>query len=604
MASSRQSTKARTDRFQDLGGAEVFNVASEASEAAVLSGPAFTEKERNFLIERLTTEVAEFSVAANCQIFARCLVQTTEIARLLQKNGQEGRAKGKRSQQGEWVLAIHGFGNLTTSWTWMKARYAGRCPRDCFSQFAVGLYKKGFNVLLIDLPGFGKSSISQNIRCSPEPAALQVLSELGVHQCRVVACYEGAGMLFKLLMKYPHLIGSHHFLYNPVIDDDALDTYCSQLRLTSKIRALGSAFNVFVAYDRSPYGGLVRPDVREVTERTFNALTEISQDHLCKDRVFIASVTRHEIAERLAYKAEQPGLASVRILYPSKYFRVYVAEFIAGSRVPPYSSVTPLPIAGVDLWGGRSELTQSLKCRGRDATGRTRHRTTNAPYGSRLQRQEDGLRMETLLQESMKEYLDEYGEEEANVRDALAQSQVTAENERASGQGGLCAVLIAAPVRDARLAELRSLPAGGDAVDELREMQGGIEESMGTLDLYHGYSEEEQMRLAIANSLKENLPKRDCTVELSPRWLESLFFEQHFRWTTESSDVVVGGWRRAREAVEDPIKAISNSLQTYAPRRSSARRAAACHVDTAIAGAFDLFYRTLAAADPCGGMLF
>ncbi|KAF4722351.1 hypothetical protein FOZ62_002121 [Perkinsus olseni] len=115
--------------------------------------------------------------------------------------------------------------------------------------------------------------------------------------------------------------------------------------------------------------------------------------------------------------------------------------------------------------------------------------------------------METLLEESMK-YLDEYGEEEANVRDALAQSQVTAENERASGQGGLCAVLIAAPVRDARLAELRALPAGGDAVDELREMQGGIEESMGTLDLYHGYSEEEQMRLAIANSLKENLPKR------------------------------------------------------------------------------------------------
>ncbi|KAF4735459.1 hypothetical protein FOZ63_002403 [Perkinsus olseni] len=99
--------------------------------------------------------------------------------------------------------------------------------------------------------------------------------------------------------------------------------------------------------------------------------------------------------------------------------------------------------------------------------------------------------METLLEESMK-YLDEYGEEEANVRDALAQSQVTAENERA----------------DARLAELRALPAGGDAVDELREMQGGIEESMGTLDLYHGYSEEEQMRLAIANSLKENLPKR------------------------------------------------------------------------------------------------
>ncbi|KAF4712304.1 hypothetical protein FOZ63_017038 [Perkinsus olseni] len=476
MASSRQSTKARTDRFQDLGGAEVFNVASEASETAVLSGPAFTEKERNFLIEHLTTEVAEFSVAANCQIFARCLVQTTEIARLLQKNGQEGRAKGKRSQQGEWVLAIHGFGNLTTSWTWMKARYAGRCPRDCFSQFAV-------------------------------------LSELGVHQCRVVACYEGAGMLFKLLMKYPHLIGSHHFLYN--------------VRVVQPL--------VFVAYDRSPYGGLVRPDVREVTERTFNALTEISQDHLCKDRVFIASVTRHEIAERLAYKAEQPGLstclglehtgasglASVRILYPSKYFRVYVAEFIAGSRVPPYSSV--LSPSGELRWAvgreDRSDLNDTqpefsqIGVNAVVEVPRERRDWKNAPpdnersYGSRLQRQEDGRRMETLLQESMEEYLDEYGEEEANVRDALAQSRVTAENERASGQGGLCAVLIAALVRDVRLAELRSLPAGGDAVDELREMQGGIEESMGTLDLYHGYSEEEQMRLAIANSLKENLPK-------------------------------------------------------------------------------------------------
>ncbi|EER05630.1 hypothetical protein Pmar_PMAR011658 [Perkinsus marinus ATCC 50983] len=290
--------KGRRHRFQELGGSQVMSVISEVSESSVLAGPAFTEEERKFLMGHLRTEVAEFSVATNFQIFVRCLLQPTTKT---ESQARERSQRRRRERQGEWVLAIHDYGNLTTSWTWIK-----------------------------------------------------VLAELGVNRCRVLACYEGAGLLFKLLMKYPNLVGSHHVLYNveaphkgkggngifqPVIDDGALDAECSLLRLTAKIRALGSAFNVLIASDRCYHGDLGRPDVFEVTRRTFNVLTALSQDQFCKDRVTITTVTRHEIAERVAYKAEQPGVDSIRILYGSMYFRVYVAEFIAGSQLPPYAAV-------------------------------------------------------------------------------------------------------------------------------------------------------------------------------------------------------------------------------------------------------------------------
>lgn len=48
-----------------------MSVISEVSESSVLAGPAFTEEERKFLMGHLRTEVAEFSVATNFQIFVR-----------------------------------------------------------------------------------------------------------------------------------------------------------------------------------------------------------------------------------------------------------------------------------------------------------------------------------------------------------------------------------------------------------------------------------------------------------------------------------------------------------------------------------------------------
>ncbi|KAF4660925.1 hypothetical protein FOL47_006905 [Perkinsus chesapeaki] len=446
----------RSDRLEDRGGGEVFSVISEPSEEAVLSSEAFNEKEKSFLLDNLTTQVAEFSISANCQIYARCLQQSTGI-----KPTKHKLSKKKGADTGEWVLAIHGYGNLTTSWTWMK--------------LALSLYKKGFNVLLIDLPGFGKSNISQNIRCPPErwrpwEASMisHVLSEFGVHQCRVVACYEGAGMLFKLLMKYPNLIGTHHILYNPIIDDDALESYCSPLRLTSKIRSLGNGFNVWVASDRNSYGGIARRDVQKITEKTFQMLTKISEDNLCKERVIIAKVTRQDIAEMQAYKSDEPGLSSLRILYPSKYFRVYATEFISGSRLPPYAPVMAAP------GGLRWALVAGKEEPGLDEL-------------PRRQTRDDALQAGRILHR----YLEEYADEEANFQDALAESHITAENERL----------------DPRLTELRSMPEV-DHIAQLREMQGSIEDSINTYELYHALSEDEQMKMAIANSLKENLPIR------------------------------------------------------------------------------------------------
>ncbi|KAF4752225.1 hypothetical protein FOZ62_009008, partial [Perkinsus olseni] len=147
-------------------------------------------------------------------------------------------------------------------------------------------------------------------------------------------------------------------------------------------------------------------------------------------------------------------------------------------------------------------------------------------------------------------------------------------------------------------------------------------ESMGTLDLYHGYSEEEQMRLAIANSLKENLPKgiidklqpriparciRNCTAkELSPRWLGVLRAARPLQ--SASMNWCFGVFQSS--FTELRLCCYSKTLsKPYVQTPSGTRHDVPRHegsptVDTAIAGAFDLFCRTLAAAGPCGGMLF
>ena len=60
---------------------------------------------------------------------------------------------GVKQRHGNFVLFLHDFQQLCTCWCWMK--------------FALFLYQKGMDLIFLDFPGFGKSSVGENTRCPP-----------------------------------------------------------------------------------------------------------------------------------------------------------------------------------------------------------------------------------------------------------------------------------------------------------------------------------------------------------------------------------------------------------------------------------------------------
>ena len=179
----------------------VFVMATEPSELSVYTSKYLTEQERRFLIDNLVVRSVEFSGASNTQIFCRCLIHD------LTKQNESGAVVSSVQRGKETVLCLHALSKLTTSWTWIK--------------FAVSLFRQGFNVILMDLPGFGKSSIARDIRCPVSAWAhwdvhliTTFLAKIAVPKVNVLACYDSAPLFFNLVHKAPQVLGKNHVLHN------------------------------------------------------------------------------------------------------------------------------------------------------------------------------------------------------------------------------------------------------------------------------------------------------------------------------------------------------------------------------------------------------
>jgi pimeloyl-ACP methyl ester carboxylesterase len=125
----------------------------------------------------------------------------------LSKTTENQMLPSKISRGGETVLFLHAFHKLTTSWTWIK--------------LAITLYRQGFNVILLDLPGMGKSSVGRDIRCQVESWRkweVQIfttfLAEMDVHRVNTIACYETASVFLQILLHAPQVLSKNHYLHN------------------------------------------------------------------------------------------------------------------------------------------------------------------------------------------------------------------------------------------------------------------------------------------------------------------------------------------------------------------------------------------------------
>ena len=182
-----------------------YVVSTEPTDLSVYTSIFFTEYERRFFVDYLETRSIEFSAAANCQIFCRALVHDLTKQANHTFATESGASVIERGS--ETVMCFHSFVKITTSWAWIK--------------FAVTLFRQGFNVILVDLPGFGKSSVGRDIRCDIKTwrswnvtMISMLMTKLQIPKINVMASYESASIFTDILLQSPQLLGRHHVLYN------------------------------------------------------------------------------------------------------------------------------------------------------------------------------------------------------------------------------------------------------------------------------------------------------------------------------------------------------------------------------------------------------
>lgn len=183
-------------------GGEVFTAMDEPSDRCALWGELFKEKERHFYRKELTCETVCFSIKDTFQINVRCLWQP--------------QAKQLKHRQGPFAMLLHSLEPpLTSSWTWVKL---GR-----------PLYMKGFSVVMIDFPGFGRSKMNMDSSVALDVWAFQdwhlicqTLDELKVHSAHMIACGHACGAVLRILLRSPHSVEKEMIWYNPKFNIDEL----------------------------------------------------------------------------------------------------------------------------------------------------------------------------------------------------------------------------------------------------------------------------------------------------------------------------------------------------------------------------------------------
>jgi pimeloyl-ACP methyl ester carboxylesterase len=507
------ATGIRQFSITERGGA-IFSVGCDVPEEQVFKSKVFSPDERLFLMENLRHYPLQFASEMTCHIFVRCLFHLE--AQTVKKASDAG---GLKQRHGNFVLFLHDFQKLTTSWCWMK--------------LGLFLYQKGMDLIFMDLPGFGKSSVGENTRCPPslwERFAGQVIShsldELEILRTSVVAVGEGAGIALKFMAKYPHRLCKDHVFHNPIIREQDLNKY---LRKEDMERIFKShpRPNLWVTWDINTYGQPTHSHAVKGFDETRALLQEFAARKDFKGQISLAEVSRRDIAQMCIFESQEVGSEPVFSVIPKKYYRIYICSVLKGLKLPPYAPVLNAPgqykwtlvpghvteddkvvyggmlekdeleqkkadakkgkrksqeeevqeiqnaanVSTVEMLKDKAtEMEQARFYRKRESRLQNWHKIPVNPdlsYGSRIADITEGNDADKAKALSLEQFTKDYGEEEDEVERAKQFSVQTFDEEE----------------NDDRLVDLRSRPPQYE-FEQLRDLQTTVEASLEWKDMY------------------------------------------------------------------------------------------------------------------------
>eukprot|EP00397_Hematodinium_sp_SG-2012_P029396 GEMP01031046.1.p1 GENE.GEMP01031046.1~~GEMP01031046.1.p1 ORF type:complete len:558 (+),score=104.55 GEMP01031046.1:239-1675(+) len=419
------------------------------------------------------------------------------------------RLPGEQSQP--FVIFLHDLGgSLSDSW--------------CFLKFVMPLYNHDFDLLLIDLPGFGKSSIANNFGCElkrwrncASNMIAYIIDEAEIPKSHFVCAGGSAAIFFKLLSKSPDRMHQRHILINPVISKEDLADELMPQKLGEILRNTSAHVHVF--YDSRTYGdkGKLRPNW--IMLETIHLLEELATDDIISNHITVVEICNYDLTTVLLAPSPSLGVKPVHGLLPSAYFVAFAREYLLGIKLPPYhlgqTDVKEALPDEANHGQGREEAEQknerasklvrakstvsnvsmhsSVHSESKAETAKQRRTRLNKwsqnpidpdlSYGVRLRDRDELEAITELKKQSAAEYEELYGQSDRQIRLAKKASEATFQEES----------------MDERLIELRQR-APLDEREQIRQWQLAAEESF-KLELLHEMTEEELLRKGVEESL-------------------------------------------------------------------------------------------------------
>mmetsp|Transcript_77864 Transcript_77864/g.166998 ORF Transcript_77864/g.166998 Transcript_77864/m.166998 type:complete len:581 (-) Transcript_77864:232-1974(-) len=319
---------------------EVFSWQHDPSDKAVLWGELFKDSERRFLQKELKSEVITFAIRDTFQIHVKTLFQPE--ARQVAQN------KERSYREGRFVLFLHAQrGELTSSWTWSK--------------LVKPFFQRGFSVIMMDWPGFGRSSVNMSTNCHLSvwkyqdwSIVTQVLENLQVQKVHLLACGDSCGVFIRMLQRTPHMLEKEHILHDPVWDIDAYwPSECPpgaaatwpQVKKARQMEELTDTLRFFNARLWCTFTqdeGAEESAVRS----TFEIISEVAAKASLMDRINVSKVTREDICG-VQIGAKVP----LHFFFISKQLRQCYTEFLESrsSKAPLFETNAPTSARGAGV---------------------------------------------------------------------------------------------------------------------------------------------------------------------------------------------------------------------------------------------------------------
>jgi len=213
-------------RTSSMGSLELDQVLTDGA----LDYQVLLPKERSFLRQHLRTQFVPCRAKGETTQHSGEHVIAVRTALRPEADG-DIRITERFLRSGKFTVLIHDrAGPLRTSWIWLS--------------LVRTLYKSGFSVILLDLPGMGASSFGGNCQAAgveweehDVSFLVQVMDALRIPKCHLVTCGASCSALIQLVKSAPNRIEGEHILHNPVLDCKQCGKLSNLLR-DSGIRAL------------------------------------------------------------------------------------------------------------------------------------------------------------------------------------------------------------------------------------------------------------------------------------------------------------------------------------------------------------------------------